>query len=208
MKTVRIVVLVLAIANLAVLVLFSSTVLMMADPSFSAPVRTQRGEFTAGQRDAICGMLMLELAPGESLSTLFWQGYGESKGWLRITVRGIVSEEDFLSRLHAEKEVVKKGAYRLFGIEPGSDYECSLFYYEGEAEFFIGSPLDSPLPGLAAVNGFLYEGGPAMKLDLSPLRVLLSPLTLGCAALEFALIITLTALRRKAKKEAPECPST
>jgi len=201
MKTARIVILVLAIANLAVLAIFASTILMMSHASFSAPVRTQRGEFTGEQRGAICDMLMLELAPGESLSTLFWQGYGESKGWLEITVRGIAAEDDFLSRLHAEKEYVKKGAYRLFGEDPGSEYECSLFYYEGDAEFFIGSPLDSPLPGLAAVNSFLYEGGPAMRLDLSPLLVLLNPLILGSAALELGLIAALIILRRKAKKE-------
>ena len=160
MKNKRIIVLALAILNLLLLPVFA--LVLMVIYNWAPPLEPiERSSFTDEQRDEICNALMLELAPGETLSTYFQPGWGQGKGWLEVTVHGVVSEEDFLSRLYTEADPSENGVYHLFGTEEESgEMACTLFFREGSAEFYIGGRMSRYMPTLVKVMNFLYEDYP------------------------------------------------
>jgi len=123
---------------------------------YSAQIYEQ-SQFTEQERAEICDMLKFELAPGERISTRYMPGAMQAKGFLSVTVHGIVSEEDFLARLQTEREASDEGWY-LFSTKEfyGSETSCVLSFNGDLAEFFIGGKMGSRIPGLTNVENFLY----------------------------------------------------
>ena len=71
---------------------------------------------TEWEQAELCGLLQLTLAPGESISTIYFPIMGDGTSSLWIYVRGVTSQEDFLSRLHAQTEPLEAEPCRVFGI--------------------------------------------------------------------------------------------
>jgi len=196
MKIVRWVIRILTIL-LALLLPVCAVSLMVIDNWVSVPYEPlMRFEFTDEQRGKICDMFMLDLVPGETFSTCLYPGFGQGKGSLTIAVHGVMSQEDFLSRLQNTTLI---NSFR----NPGEYEYADLSFSGNTATIFISGEIQSSFPGLAGVMNFLYEDYPQHPWSRQWMK---NPILLGGAALELALVIALIILRRKSKKENPPCP--
>jgi len=195
MKIVRWLIRILAIL-LALLLPICAAMLMVVENWVGPFEPIMRFEFTDEQRDEICDMLMLDLAPSETLSTCLYPGFGQGKGSLTIQVCGVMSPEDFLSRL--------QNTMLLDSYQNPSEFEYADLSFSGNtATIFISGEIQSSFPGLTSVMNFLYEDYPEHPYSRQWMK---NPMLFGGATLELALIVTLIATsiakRRKAKEKA------
>jgi len=177
----------------------------------------ERNQFTEQEQAEICDMLQLELAPGESISTIC------QDDTVQLLVYDVASKESFLARLHAKKRVQFWGQV-WGGLEyylpadatefylSGAPYDCwrSSFLYFGPntAGFVLGGFLSADAPELVRAQNivlkYVVERPPAVSF-LFTHYWLFSVVIYSGIALELGFIITLLILRRKAKKEKLSC---
>ena len=167
-------------------------------------------QFTDEEQAEICALLQFAPAQSETLSLccIVWPP-DQIDHLVRVYVHGVVSEEDFLSRLRMQTEPHGDGRYDLI-IKSENDGEngetISLSVSENAVYFqFNKSPLaeailagtDIAIPEelrLSSAEKFIYEHVNALQLAA----------WVGGPALELVFIIALFVMFRKAeKKEKP-----
>ena len=187
MKIVRTIVWILTVLLALALFWFAATISMF---NIGDMTRTR---FSVEQQDEICRVFKFELAPGETLATRFNPGFGPHRINLTVTVRGVVSEEDFMKRLKAEwVPAPEEWGGENLDLFPPEEYDSwedsSTIYFEnGTATFFVRGYF-TPLKNIYT---FLYN-------PWQP--IFTNPFIAGGIALELAFILFLILTRRKKEK--------
>jgi len=149
-------------------------------------------KLTPAQGQALAEVIGFELAPGETieLSCEFYHGWKDN---MLVFVNGIVSDADFLSRVHAD--VTLMGEYLshyTYALDDNSEITLTV-NGSPKAWFEIEEPAGKP--ALALAKEFIGRNNPLDALILHFPIILL----IGWPIVLIPFII----LRRKAKKEKP-----
>ncbi|MCL1952293.1 MAG: hypothetical protein FWF60_05635 [Oscillospiraceae bacterium] len=165
--------------------------------------------FTWQQQGELCDLLQFELAPGESIFTIYIPAM-QDEGYLEIFIRGIASREAFLSRLHVEAEPWDEPDHLpeipWFDLSYDFCEYSTVAIHHDFAVIRIAGPMGVRGPELLNVINSLYPQTDAIWLFFNDHGTQLSYAILyGGIALELGFITTLIILRRKAKKEKPSC---
>ena len=161
----------------------------------------KRNLLTTQQQNELCDLLQFELVPGESIFTIYGPSAMEDLGSLLVYVYSNASEEDFLSRLHAETGPITNSPDFL---DVSYDFweRCFLFFLDDCACFNIFGPMNARSPELLSVITSLYPHTDDVWMFFNNHGTRLSHAVLwGGIALEIGFITSLIVLRRKAKKE-------